>query len=185
MTGSARQSLVRGAGVALVLLAAGAAILPVAPHIPERLVIGLLLIAAGLIESVAVLARRGPRLTEAVAAGASLVAGLRLALDPTVNFLTVLNLVILWLVVRSAALLFSARRAQRPRCVWIYIAAGVDFLLALLLLAGLPVALLVYGLFGQTSRVLATFAWILAASFVAAGLFLVVAGPDDAGQSSG
>ena len=44
---------------------------------------------------------------------------------------------------------------------------------AVVLLVGLPVAVLVYGLFGQTGEIIATFAWILAASFVATGLLLV------------
>lgn len=172
----------------MVLLAGAAALLPLDSPVPERVAIGVLLVLAGLIEAVAVWARRGPQRPALVAAGASIVAGLRLALDPSANFVTVLNLVILWLVVRSAALLFSARQSPEPQCQWIYMVAGVDFLLALLLLAGLPVTVIVYGLFGQTSAILGTFAWVLAASFAAAGLLLVVAAPKEAelnAQSAG
>ena len=61
----------------------------------------------------------------------------------------------------------------------------MDFLLAVLLLGGLPVAVLVYGLFGTTSDIVATFAWILAVSFVAAGLLLIAAAPHEASESDG
>jgi uncharacterized membrane protein HdeD (DUF308 family) len=149
------------------------------PHI----VIGWLLAAAGALEMAAVIARRGHHLPAALAALASVLAGLRLLLDPSVNFLTILNFVILWLVVRSAALLLSARHSHRPLCTWVYLAAAVDFALAVLLLAGLPIAVLVYGLFGTTDEILATFAWVLAASFVAAGWLLVVAAPLEASET--
>jgi uncharacterized membrane protein HdeD (DUF308 family) len=162
------------------LLAFGSVLLPLAHNVTARTIIGLMLIAAGAIELTAVVARRGHHISAGVAAGASLLAGLRLALDPDANFLTVLNLVILWLVVRSAALLISSRHSVRPLCTWVYIAAAVDFGLAVLLLAGLPVAVLVYGLFGATDEIIATFAWIFAASFVAAGLLLISAAPLEA-----
>lgn len=165
--------LIRAAGAAIILLAFASALLPLAQHIPGRTVVGLMLVAAGAIELAAVFARHGHRLAHGVAAGASLVAGLRLALDPGANFFTVLNLVILWLVVRACALFLLARRSRRQICTWVYFAAAVDFLLAVLLLGGLPVAVLIYGLFGQTSQIVATFAWILAASFVASGLLLI------------
>ena len=60
------------------------------------------------------------------------------------------------------------------------IVATTDFLLAVTLLAGLPITLVVYGLFGTTSEIVATFAWILAISFVANGAFLVAAAPVEA-----
>ena len=50
-------------------------------------------------------------------------------------------------------------------------------------LGGLPVAVLIYGLFGQMSAIIATFAWILAASFVAAGLLVVVSASQQARDS--
>lgn len=180
MSTGARTAIIRTAGILIFLLAFGSALLPLAHHVSARTIIGLLLIVAGAIELTAVVARRGHHISAGIAAGASLLAGLRLALDPDANFLTVLNLVILWLVVRSAALLVSSRHSMRPLCTWVYIAAGVDFGLAVLLLAGLPVAVLVYGLFGATDEIIATFAWIFAASFIAAGLLLISAAPLEA-----
>jgi len=55
-------------------------------------------------------------------------------------------------------------------------------LLAILLLAGLPIALVVAGLFGQPSEIVATFAWVLAFSFVATGCLLIAAAPAEASE---
>jgi hypothetical protein len=74
-------------------------------------------------------------------------------------------------------LFFSARHSARPLCTWVYLAAAVDLGLAILLLAGLPVAVLIYGLFGTTDEIVATFAWVFAASFIAAGWLLIAAAP--------
>jgi uncharacterized membrane protein HdeD (DUF308 family) len=178
-----RTTVIRIAGILILLLAAGAALLPLAQHISGRTIIGMLLVAAGAIEMFAVYARRGHHIPAGIAAAASLLAGVRLLFDPGANFITVLNLVILWLVVRAAALFVSARGSPRPLCSWVYLAAAVDFALAVLLLGGLPVAVLVYGLFGSTNEIIATFAWIFAASFVAAGWLLVAAAPHEASEA--
>jgi uncharacterized membrane protein HdeD (DUF308 family) len=180
MSSATRSLVIRSAGVLILLLAAAAALLPMAKGVPARIEIGSLLAIAGIFELAAAFARRGHHLAAGAAALASLLAGLRLLLDPDINFLTILNFVILWLVVRSAALLVSSRRSERPLCTWVYLAAAVDFALAVLLLAGLPVAVLVYGLFGTTDRIAATFAWVLCASFIAAAWLLVVAAPMEA-----
>lgn len=183
MTTTARTHVIRIAGVLILLLAFAAVLLPLAQHIPGRTVVGGMLLVAGAIEMAAVVARRGHHLTAGAAAAASLVAGLRLLLDSGVNFLTVLNFVILWLVVRAAALFLSARHSPRPLCSWVYFAASVDFVLGVLLLIGLPIALLVYGIFGTTNDIIATFAWVLAVSFVAAGWLLIAAAPLEASET--
>jgi len=183
VSSATRSLVIRCAGVLIFLLAAGSALLPMESNLTPHIVIGWLLAIAGAVEMAAVVARRGHHLPAALAALASLLAGLRLLLDPNVNFLTILNFVILWLVVRSAALFLSARHSHRPLCTWVYLAAGIDFALAVLLLAGLPIAVLVYGLFGTTDEILATFAWVLAASFIAAGLLLIVAAPLEASET--
>lgn len=182
MSNDTRALVIRSAGILIFLLAAGSALLPMASHLPARLVIGLLLLAAGALELAAVFARRGHQIRAGAAAAASLLAGLRLLADPNINFLTILNFVILWLVVRSAALFLSAIRSHRPLCTWVYLAAAVDFGLAVLLLGGLPVAVLVYGLFGNTDEIVGTFAWVFAASFIAAGALLIVAAPLEAAE---
>ena len=52
------------------------------------------------------------------------------------------------------------------------LSAGMDFLLAVLLIAGLSIATIIVSLFGPTNLV-AGFAWVLAASFVVNGLLLL------------
>ena len=53
----------------------------------------------------------------------------------------------------------------------------MDFLLAALLIAGLSISTLIVSLFGPTQELVASFAWVLAASFVVNGLLqLEVAG---------
>jgi hypothetical protein len=49
----------------------------------------------------------------------------------------------------------------------------MDFLLAVLLVAGLSISTLVVSLFGPTEQLVASFAWVLAASFVVNGLLLL------------
>ena len=49
----------------------------------------------------------------------------------------------------------------------------IDLLLGVLLLAGLSIAAVVVSLFGPTPNLIASFAWILAASFVTTGLMLI------------
>ena len=168
-----RRTIIGAAGIMIMLLALGALLLPLQEGIPGRVVVGWLLIAAGVAELVAALVRVDHRPTAAVAAVATLVAGVRLAFDPTAGFFTVLNLVILWLVVRSAALLFAAVRGRAPFRGWIAVAAATDLVLAVALLVGLPIALLVVGLFGPTPPIVATFAWVFGLSFIATGILLI------------
>lgn len=179
-----RKYVIGGAGVLIILLAFGAALLPLEHGIPGRLVVGWLLVVAGLIELGAALARKIHRPTASIAGSATVLAGLRLVLDPSAGFFPVLNLVILWLVVRSAALAFAASRSTEPLQGWFVLAAATDFLLAVLLLSGLPIALIVYGLFGQTSEIVATFAWVLAISFVATGTMLIAVAPIEAREGA-
>jgi predicted membrane channel-forming protein YqfA (hemolysin III family) len=49
----------------------------------------------------------------------------------------------------------------------------MDFLLAVLLITGLSTSTLVVSLFGPTRELVASFAWVLAASFVVNGLMLL------------
>jgi uncharacterized membrane protein HdeD (DUF308 family) len=180
LSDQARKLVIGGAGVLIILLALGAALLPLERQVPGRLVVGWLLVATGVIELAAALARRIHRPSASIAGGATVVAGLRLVLDPSAGFFPVLNLVILWLVVRSAALAFAASRCEGSLQSWFILGAATDFLLAVLLLSGMPIALIVWGLFGRTSEIVATFAWVLAISFVATGTVLIAVAPAEA-----
>ena len=56
---------------------------------------------------------------------------------------------------------------------WTGLSAITDLVLALILIVGIPIAALVLGLFGATPQLVASFAWILALSFIADGLMLL------------
>lgn len=182
MSDTARRTIIRIGGVLIVLLAFGAALLPLERELPGRLVVGTLLFVAGVIELCTAMARRIHKPTAAIAGTATVLAGVRLVFDPDAGFFEVLNMVILWLVVRAAALAFAAMRSDPPLRSWIAIAGITDLLLAILLLAGLPIALVVAGLFGPTSEIIATFAWVLAISFVATGTMLIFVAPAEASE---
>ena len=175
-----RKNLIRVAGVLIILLAFGAALLPMERNFEGRLVVGWLLLASGAIELIVALARRIHRPSASAAGAATVLAGLRLVLDPRAGFFPVLNLVILWLVVRAAALAFAAIRCRGSLQNWFLVAAATDFILAVLLLSGMPIAIVVWGLFGRTSEIVATFAWVLAVSFVATGATLIAVAPIEA-----
>ena len=185
MSDQARKQFIRIAGFLILLLGAGAALLPLERAGPGRLVVGAMLLVAGVIELAATAARRIHKPSAAIAGAATVLAGIRLVADPNAGFFPVLNMVILWLVVRAAALAFAASRCRPPLQGWFILTAATDFLLAVMLLAGLPVALIVAGLFGPTSEIIATFSWILAISFVATGAFLIAAAPIEACEREG
>ena len=56
---------------------------------------------------------------------------------------------------------------------WLAISAATDFALGLLLLVGLSISTLIVTLFGPTPELVASFAWILALSFVVTGMLLL------------
>jgi uncharacterized membrane protein HdeD (DUF308 family) len=171
--GRDRARLISLAGVVIILLSAGALLLPAADQLQGARVIGELLVAAGLIEVLAGLLRRDTR-PFAIAAGCvSLIAGLFLVLNPTNHFFPSVVLVIAWLLARSLILAVASRRAGGSVRTWTIISAGMDFVLALLLATGLSVATIVISLFGPTQPLVASFAWVLAASFIVNGLMIL------------
>jgi predicted membrane channel-forming protein YqfA (hemolysin III family) len=100
-------------------------------------------------------------------------AGLRFLINPETHFFPRVVPIVGWLLLRSfilAAALAETRGSVRR---WTAISAGLDFLLAVLLIAGLSITTIVISLFGPTRELVASFAWILAASFVVNGLMLL------------
>ena len=162
----------RAAGLAIILLSLGAALLPAGKSISSDLVGGLL-IAAGLIEAVAGSLRREARQYEMAAGGVTALAGLLFILNPTTHFFPNVTLVIAWLLIRAVILGLAARPSAGSVRVWTGISAGVDLLLGLLLVAGLSITTIVVSLFGPTEPLVASFAWFLAVSFVVNGLLLL------------
>ena len=167
-----RARALRVAGIAIILLGAGAAFLPAGKTISSDRVGGLL-IAAGAIETVAGSLRRESR-TFAMAAGiVTGVAGLLFILSPEAHFFPRVFPIVGWLIVRSLILGVSLTRLRDSVRRWTAISAGLDLMLGVLLVAGLSIATIVISVFGPTPELIAAFAWVLAASFVVNGLMLL------------
>jgi hypothetical protein len=163
---------IRVAGIAIILLSAGAALLPAGKSISSDM-IGGLLIAAGLIEAVAGSLRREVRPFAMAAGGVTALAGLLFVLNPETHFFPTVTIVIGWLVLRSLILAVASRESSGSVRTWTGLSAGMDFLLAVLLVAGLSISTIVISIFGPTPELVATFAWVVAASFVVNGLLLL------------
>ena len=160
---------IRVAGIVIILLGAGAALLPTEKGVSSDM-IGAMLIAAGLVEVVAG-SLRGEVRQLAMAAGAvTALAGLLFVVNPETKFFPSVTPVIAWLLIRSVLLALAATRTSGSVRTWMALSAGMDFLLAAVLVAGLSIATIVVTLFGPTAPLIATFAWVLAASFVVNGL---------------
>lgn len=162
----------RVAGVGIILLAIGAVLLPAGKHISSDM-IGALLIAAGLIEMTAGALRRAVRPFAMAAGGVTALAGLLFVLDHETHFFPRVVPIIAWLLIRSLILIAGSREAGGSVRAWTALSAGMDFLLAVLLAAGLSISTIVVSLFGPTPELVASFAWVLAASFVVNGLLLL------------
>lgn len=178
-----RARAIRVAAIAIVLLGVGAALLPAGKTIPSAM-IGGLLIAAGLIETVAGSLRRQVRPFAMAAGVVTALAGLLFVINPETHFFPTVTPIIAWLLIRSLILAASATETGGSVRRWTALSAGMDFLLAVLLIAGLSIATIVVSIFGPTRELVATFAWVLAASFGVNGLTLLeVASCNDAVES--
>lgn len=167
-----RARALRVAAIAVILLGLGAALLPAGKTIPSDM-IGGLLIAGGLIETVAGSMRREARPFAMAAGVVTALAGFLFVLNPETHFFPTVWPVIGWLLIRSLILLGALTETADSVRRWTAISAGMDFLLAVLLIAGLSISTLVVSVFGPTRELVATFAWVLAASFVVNGLMLL------------
>lgn len=167
-----RSRGLRAAGLAIILLSAGAVLLPAGKRISSDM-IGALLVAAGLIEAVAGSLRRDVRPFAMAAGGVTALAGLIFLVNRETHFFPVVAVVIAWLLIRSiilAAATFEIRGSVRT---WTALSAGMDLLLAILLIAGLSITTIVVSIFGPTPWLIASFAWFVAASFIVNGLLLL------------
>jgi hypothetical protein len=163
---------IRVAGIAIILLSAGAALLPAGKSIASDM-IGALLIAAGLIETVAGALRRGIRPFAMASGIVTAIAGLVFIINPVTHFFPTVTPVIAWLLIRSFILILGSGEVTGSVRTWIALSAGMDFLLAVLLIAGLSISTIIISIFGPTPELVASFAWVLAASFVVNGLMLL------------
>ena len=172
LSSTASTNLIAAAGIVIIMLSAGAALLPVAEGVPAA-TIGTLLIAAGLIEAAAGWLRKDGRGFALAAALVTTFAGMLFLVNRTSYFVPTLNLVAGWLLLRSLVLAAAAYHAASPVRTWLAVAALTDVLLGLVLIAGLSIATLVVSLFGPTPQLIASFSWVFAWSFVATGMLLL------------
>jgi len=170
---AARPSLVRAAGIAIILLSAGAAALPFVDRVSGVRVVGALLLAAGIVEILAATLRDQTRYLAILAGAATTLAGTLFLLNPVIHFLPTISIVTAWLIVRSLILGVTTARAHGSVKRWLAISAATDLALGLLLLVGLSISTLIVMLFGPTPQMVASFAWILAISFVITGMLLL------------
>jgi uncharacterized membrane protein HdeD (DUF308 family) len=132
-----------------------------------------LLVLAGLTEIFAGTLRHETRKLAMLAGAVTALAGLLFATEPGTHFLSAVTIITAWLFLRSLILFLAARLEQGSVRRWSAYSATMDLLLALILLIGLSIATLIVTLFGATPPLIASFAWILAASFVVNGLLLL------------
>ena len=107
------------------------------------------------------------------AGGVTALAGLLFIVDPETHFFPRVVPIIAWLFIRSLILIFGSGESTGSVRRWTAFSAGMDFLLAVLLVAGLSISTIVISVFGPTPEMVASFAWVLAASFVVNGLMLL------------
>jgi uncharacterized membrane protein HdeD (DUF308 family) len=175
-TASERQSLARlgtAAGIAIIVLSAGAAALPFVDRVSGVRVVGSLLLASGIVEMLAGTLRHQTKLLAMLAGAVTTLAGALFLLNPVIKFLPTITIVTAWLIIRSLILAVTTVRARGSVRRWIAISAATDFALGLLLLVGLSISTLIVALFGPTPQMIASFAWILALSFVVTGMLLL------------
>jgi uncharacterized membrane protein HdeD (DUF308 family) len=168
-----RSRLITIAGILIILLSAGAALLPIVSKGAGAAVVGLLLVAAGLIETFAGFLRHSVRGLAMTTGALTTFAGLLFALNRTEHFLPTVTIVTVWLLARSVLLWITSQRAEGSVRTWISISAVMDLVLGIVLLAGLSIATLIVTFFGPTPPLVASFAWVLALSFVVTGSLLL------------
>ena len=169
LTELTRARALRVAGILIILVGIAAAMLPAGKTISSDM-IGGLLIATGLIETLAGSLRLGTRPYVMAAGIVTALAGLLFITNPETHFFPRVWPIIGWLILRSLILASAAVETGGAVRRWTAFSAAIDFLLAVLLIAGLSISTIVISVFGPTRELIATFAWVLAASFVANGL---------------
>lgn len=165
--------LIKAAGILIIALSAGSALLPVLGLAMGTTAIGALLMIAGLVEMLAARLRHETRLLAVLAGLVTAVAGLSLMINPVAGLLRSATIVTAWLLARSIIIAFSSRRAHGRVRMWLGLSAATDLVLGLSLLAGLSITTLYVTLFGESPQLVAGFSWVLAMSFIATGTMLL------------
>lgn len=168
----ARARGIRVAGLAIIALGAAAALMPAGKTISSD-VVGALLIAAGLVETVAGSLRSDVKPYAMAAGGVTAFAGLLFIVNPETHFFPTVTPIVAWLIIRCLILAYASTHIRGSVRTWMGLSAGMDGLLAILLIAGLSISAVVVSVFGPTPELVASFSWVLAASFVVDGLMLL------------
>lgn len=169
-----RGTLTLITGWLMIAVAAVTFVLPLGDPRHAGTMIGLLLVAAGTLETIAGSQREAARLAAVGAGALTIGAGVVFLTGEWRGLIPAVNIVAIWLGLRSLLLLLATWRAGTSSIRrWTAIAAATDFLLAALLVVGVSIASLVYNLFGPTETLVASFSWILALSFLATGTMLL------------
>ena len=168
-----RAKFIATAGWFILLLSAGSALLPLYGKTHSSVIIGTLLVLGGATELIAGRIRHRARRLSMLAGALTVLAGILFVAESSTHFLSTLSIVAGWLFSRSLVLMLAARVESGSVRTWTGIAALTDLVLALILAVGLSIATLVVSLFGATSPMIASFAWVLAASFIATAMFML------------
>ena len=168
-----RAHWIAAAGWVVIVLAAGAAALPLVKPAQGALVIGSMLVLAGLVEASAALVRQQTRKLALLAGLVTIFAGLLFSTDQATKFAPALIIVAGWLFLRGVTLGIASTLEYGSVRLWTCLAADADIFLAFVLAIGLSASVLVISLLGATEPMIAHFAWILAISFVATGSMLL------------
>lgn len=173
LSDSSRARLFTLAGWLIIVLGAGAALLPLLDRVSGSRVVGGLLFAGGLVELFAGMLRRETKIPSMVAGAVTTFAGLMFLVHPAGKFVPTVTIVTFWLLIRSIVLFVASRLVGGSVRLWITLSAATDLVLGVVLLLGISIATLVVTLFGPTQGLIASFAWVLALSFVATGMLML------------
>ena len=168
-----RAKFIATAGWFILLLSAGSALLPLYGKTHSSVIIGTLLVLAGATELVAGRLRHRVRRLSMLAGALTVLAGILFVTESSTHFLSTISIIAGWLFLRSLVLMRAAWLERGSVRTWTGIAAATDLVLALILAVGLSIATLIVSLFGATPPMIASFAWILAASFIATAMLLL------------
>ncbi len=168
-----RARWIARAGWLILLLSAGSALLPLVEPANAEIIIGILLIGAGIVEIFAGSLRHETRKLAMLAGAVTALAGLLFATEERTGFLSTLAIIGGWLFLRGIVLGIAATLEHGSVRMWTGLSAAMDLALSLILIIGISIASLVVVLFGATTPLIASFAWVLALSFVVNGMMLL------------